>query len=136
MDGVAAGVRRWSVFVAWGVTASSLVGAYLLAASHGGAVWWVLAGALPTLGSASVGVLLCVRVPRNPISWLVLVLGVGQAVAYLGDASAAAAHLIEALPPLVFAPALLLLFPDGRLPSHRWRPLAMCAAAAATVGLM
>ena len=124
------------MFVAWGVTASSLVGAYLLAASHGGAVWWVLAGALPTLGSASVGVLLCVRVPRNPISWLVLVLGVGQAVAYLGDAYSAAANLIEALPPLVFAPALLLLFPDGRLPSHRWRPLAMCAAAAATVGLM
>src|SRR5664279_5164095 len=111
MDGVAAGVRRWSVFVAWGVTASSLVGAYLLAASHGGAVWWVLAGALPTLGSASVGVLLCVRVQRNPISWLVLVFGVSQAVAYLVDAysaaalklpaaaaAAAAANLLEALP--------------------------------------
>ncbi len=149
MDGVAAGVRLWSVFLAWGVTASSLVGAYLLAASHGAAVWWVLVGALPTLGSASVGLLLCVRVPRNPISWLVLVLGVCQAVAYLGDAysaaalelpaaatAAAAANLIEALPPFVFAPALLLLFPDGRLPSHRWRPLAMCGAAAATVGLM
>ena len=148
MDRVAAGVRLWSVFLAWGVTAASMVGAYLLAASHGGAVWWVVAGALPTLGSASVGVMLCVRVPRNPISWLVLVLGVSQAVAYLGDAysaaalklpgaaaSAAAANLIEALPPLAFVPALLLLFPDGRLPSRRWRPVAWFAAAAATVGL-
>jgi hypothetical protein len=149
MDGVAAGLRLWSVFLAWGVTAASLVAAYLLAASHGGAVWWILAWALPTLGCASVGVLLCVRVSRNPISWLVLVLGVSQAVAYLGDAysaaalklpgaaaSAAAASLIEGLPPFVFVPALLLLFPDGRLPSRGWRPVAMFAAAAASVGLM
>jgi hypothetical protein len=135
--------------LAWGVTAASLVGAYLLAASHGGAVWWVLVWALPTLGCASVGVLLCVRVPRNPISWLVLVLGVSQAVAYLGDAysaaalklpgaaeAAAAASLIEGLPPFVFVPALLLLFPDGRLPSRGWRPVAVFAVAASSVGLM
>jgi hypothetical protein len=149
MDGVAAGVRLWSVFLAWGVTTSSLVGAYLLAASHGGAVWWILARALPTLGGASVGVVLCVRVPRNPISWLALALGVSQAVAYLGDAysaaalklpgaaaAAAAANVIEALPSFVLLPALLLLFPDGRLPSRRWRLPAMFAAAAATVGLI
>ena len=145
---MAARVRLWSVLVAWGSTATSLLGAYLLAASHGAAVWWVLALAVPVLGAASVGVVLCVRVPRNPISWLVLLLGASEAVALLGDAysatalglpaapaAAAAANLLEAMPPLVFVPALLLLFPDGRLPSRRWRPVAATATVATTVGL-
>jgi hypothetical protein len=149
MVGVAVSVMRWPVFLAWGVTAASMVGAYLLAASHGAAVWWVLVWSVPTLGCSSVGVLLCVRVPRNPISWLVLVLGVSQSIGYVCDAysaaalalpaarsAAAAASLIEALPPFVFVPALLLLFPDGQLPSRRWRPAVMLAAVAAATGLL
>jgi hypothetical protein len=50
------------VWSGWVISVSSLVGAYGLAASHDAAVWWVLVWAAPTLGCASVGALLCLRV--------------------------------------------------------------------------
>jgi hypothetical protein len=137
------------VWSGWVISALSLVGAYGLAASHDAAVWWVLVWAAPTLGCASVGALLCLRAPRNPISWLLLALGVSQAIGYLfdaysaaalglagGRAAAVAAGLIESLPPLVLLPPLLLLFPDGRLPSRRWRPVAVFVVIVSVVAML
>jgi hypothetical protein len=137
------------VWSGWVISALSLVAAYGLAASHDAAVWWVLVWAAPTLGCASVGALLCLRAPRNPISWLVLSLGVSQAIGYLldaysaaalglagGRAAAVAADLIESLPPLVLLPPLLLLFPDGRLPSRRWRPVAVFVVIVSVVAVL
>jgi signal transduction histidine kinase len=130
--------------VAFGAVASVL---NALAGSHGDPVWqWVLACAV-VLASSGVGLLVAVRRPGHPIGWLLLANAV--LLASLGFAQAYAAYaLLEqpgALPgpewavlwdqsawPLLFAVliAIAFVFPDGRLPSPRWRRVAFAAAAA------
>jgi len=118
-------------------------------------------GALPALvtailGFATVGALIAVRLPRNPIGWLFLVLGAALAAVFA--ASGYADYTLVAEPgawpagewavwflswaflgPLVTAPTLLfLLFPTGRAQSRRWAVLVWVAAGAAglaTVGV-
>ena len=91
------------------------------------------------LAFAVVGAFVAARRPRNPIGWLFLAEGLAFAAgvatsAYaaeatrLGTSSAAAnwADWLGAIPGelgFLFAFAILL-FPDGRLPSRRWRLLA------------
>ncbi|MEV4527112.1 histidine kinase [Streptosporangium sp. NPDC049304] len=92
----------------------------------------------------SVGLLIAVRRPDNPYGWLLLAaacclglgcLGVGVLTTYgegSGPLAVAAVLLTSALPVFyglswVFVP---LIFPDGRLPSARWRPVAWIAAVA------
>jgi hypothetical protein len=81
-----------------------------------------------------VGALIATRRPGNLIGWLFLATGLGRAVdyAFLGYATyglpgAAYAALMADLtwvPILLGGIALLfLLFPHGRLPSRRWRPV-------------
>ena len=84
---------------------------------------------------ATVGALVASRQPRNPIGWILL----GASFAFtLGGLSEEAESTLPAWvatwvwiagmgPVVTFG---LLLFPDGRLPSRRWRPLAWLAAAA------
>jgi hypothetical protein len=99
---------------------------------------------------AGLGALLASRLPRNPIGWILCGSSVSLAVTGLaggwyvhafyadpGSAPAPAALLWVANTIWVwgFIPlmtALLLLFPDGRLPSRRWRPVAALTAAAMT----
>ncbi len=91
------------------------------------------------LAFAVVGAFVAGRRPRNPIGWLFLAEGLAFAAgvatsAYAADAtrfgaaSAVAnwAEWLGAIPgELGFLFALaILVFPDGRLPSRRWRPLA------------
>jgi signal transduction histidine kinase len=98
---------------------------------------------------AAVGALVASRRPRNPIGWLFLAGALLTALDLLAQAYATsraganplpgaawaawiASILIEAgIVPLIFA---LLLFPVGRLPSSRWRPVAWLAAASSIVG--
>ena len=88
-----------------------------------------------------VGALIASRQPRNAIGWLFLAVGLGRGIdyAFLGYAvhalivapgslpGGALAGLVADLtwvPTLLGGTALLfLLFPAGRLPSRRWRPL-------------
>jgi hypothetical protein len=86
---------------------------------------------------ASVGALIAARRPANPIGWLCLLFALLLAIWQFGAAYAGFAP-IAGLPGAALAawvgwlagPAyallfffLPLLFPDGRLPSRRWRPL-------------
>ena len=79
-----------------------------------------------------VGALIASQEPRNAIGWLFLVAGLGRAVdfAFVGYATNTRSPLAALIADLVWVPTLLggtallfLLFPAGRLPSRRWRPL-------------
>ena len=89
-----------------------------------------------TLPFAAVGMIVAARQPRNPVGWLMLCFALGfllstDAGSYdiadyqfgrglpLGPASLLLYLLWE--PALVLGPVAVLLFPDGRLPSARWR---------------
>ncbi len=99
-----------------------------------------LAGGLLMLLLATVGALVASRNPRNPIGWLFVasavtsmigVIGVEYAVhALVATHGAGASALwigaisgwLRGLGQLLLLEFLLLLFPDGQLPSRRWRP--------------
>jgi hypothetical protein len=100
---------------------------------------------------AVVGALVASRRPRNPIGWLFLAFAVVAAFAVSADRYASYT-LVEHPGSLpggdwvawtasgIWHPAFgffvfsFLLFPDGRLPSARWRPVAWIAAANYLVG--
>ncbi len=98
-----------------------------------------------TLVFTVAGHVVATRQPRNPIGWIFLAGGVSAAMARLSGAygdywldteegsrtlgQLAAVYGEVSWVPFVLVPAtfLLLLFPDGRLLSRRWRPVAWCA---------
>jgi hypothetical protein len=111
---------------------------------------WALVPAI-VAGFSIVGVLIASRRPRNPIGWLFCGIGVAGSLMSLSrgyaefwlDGQAASTTLGETaiwysdvswapvmLPAATF---LLLLFPDGRLLSRRWRPIAWCAGVGITL---
>ena len=100
----------------------------------------------PMLTFSVVGAIIASRHPRNAIGWLFCSMGLvvglsalaggyarfwlagGSGPKYLAETAAWFGSWLWIL--LVFLPTsfMLLLFPDGRLPSPRWRPVAWCAA--------
>ncbi|HEU5421956.1 MAG TPA: hypothetical protein VFU72_00300, partial [Nitrolancea sp.] len=87
---------------------------------------------------ASVGALLARRVPENKIGWIFLLTGLANSVQLLSWQYAdVGLHATDRLPAVTAAAVFnsligeatagllglsLLFFPDGRLPSRRWRP--------------
>jgi hypothetical protein len=97
------------------------------------------------VGAPILGGLIASRRPRNPYGWVWLGFGLGLALAHLEGSISAYARVVESgtlvalldvahvlrlgnQVSLVLAPFLLLLFPTGRLPSRRWRPVAWISA--------
>jgi len=96
---------------------------------------------------ATIGALVSIRQPGNAIGWIFLGVAVSTGLGGLahglvdlrlqsdpdpGEIVGAAAALADiSWVPFVLIPAtlLLLLFPDGRLPSRRWRFISGCACA-------
>jgi len=89
---------------------------------------------------AGVGRLIVTRQPRNAIGWLLCLIGLSSALSVLTEqyalfgiatapgslpATRLAGWLSGTLgvPTIVMVAVLILLFPDGRLPSRRWRPV-------------
>ncbi len=132
-DAVSFATRRRVVWSAWCLSVTGLVAALALSLWHDAALWWILAWGIPLIGCSSVGLLICLRVPGNPIGWIFLGIGLAQGVGFFCDAYAArslglpgaagvavVAGVLEGVPPPLL-PLLLMLFPQGRLASARWR---------------
>jgi hypothetical protein len=105
-------------------------------------------GIVTAIGIAVLGAMIAGRKPRNPIGWLMslsgLLLGVFSfSQQYAPLAVAESLPLVglsswlatwTALPGIAITiTSSLQLFPDGRLPSPRWRPVAWVSAVAAVV---
>ena len=98
-----------------------------------------------------VGAVVAARRPRNPLGWIFCVIGISYGLTITGEAYAVYAlrtapgslpggGLMSWLGNWAWALGLgllmtfaLLLFPDGRLPSRRWRPVAWLSAASIAV---
>jgi hypothetical protein len=133
----------------WGLVALAvmlLLGSTVIYAAGGSGVSisvfiWVIA-----LVFSAIGGLIATRHPGNAIGWIFLSVGVSAGLAEVAHAYAdywvggnggsealaktAAWYGSLSWIPFILVPAtfLLLLFPDGHLPSARWRPIAWCAA--------
>jgi signal transduction histidine kinase len=149
------GVRRWTRLL-WGTTALLLPAALVLfvwgRSQTVGAIALAIFFGLLILGYATVGRLLASRNPRNWIGWAFGIAAVSLSlVVFTGDYVAHSVHVAQLpatglvawvgawclVPGVVQIPLVFLLFPDGRLPSPRWRPvfwLIVSGAAFATLG--
>ena len=125
----------------------------VLAGSHGEPAWQWALGAGVMLASTGVGLLVTVRRPGHPIGWLLLANAFLLATFAVAEPYAAYALQEQpgALPgpewavlwdqsawPLLFAVliAIAFVFPDGRLPSPRWRRVAFAATASVAAFLV
>jgi hypothetical protein len=108
----------------------------------------VLILVLPFLAFPLVGALIASNRPKNPIGWICLAVGIIWMIMLISTSygwyglvvrpgSVPFPAAIGSLGEWIWAPAvglfgiyLILLFPDGRLPSRRWRPLAWLSGAA------
>jgi hypothetical protein len=106
------------------------------------------------LGYATVGLVLTLRRPANPIGWLFAAAGLVWSIGIPGDVWVTqlvaehrplplAAKVAAVVGEFNWAPATVLgiilpalLVPDGRLRSRRWRPVAVTAVAAGTAALV
>jgi signal transduction histidine kinase len=102
---------------------------------------------LPFLAFPVVGALIASRRPKNPIGWICLAVGTFWMLAEVASVYGVYGLLarpgsvpfpaeVGSLGGWLWAPALgllgtylILLFPDGRLPSRRWRPVAWLSGA-------
>ena len=101
---------------------------------------------VPFLAFPIVGALIASKRPENPIGWICLVAGLFWWTIFLGvlqgsyelarTGTATSSVILDVLFQAIWVPPvgllgiyMILLFPDGRLPSRRWRPLAWFSAA-------
>jgi hypothetical protein len=105
-----------------------------------------------TIGAPVLGGLIASRRPENPMGWMWLGVGLGFALSSFGGSYATYALGPGSLPAprtlgtlvagvgwtvaFILVPLLLLLFPNGRLPSWRWRFLVWVVVAAGTLSLV
>lgn len=134
---------RAAVRLAWTqeALAVALLALSILLVGVGDLGWQHVADSVVFLPFTTVGLLVAARHPRNPIGWLLcgagqlgLVGQIAEAYARHGLARRSAslpgvdlmAWLADWVPPvgLTLIAFAVLLFPDGRLPSRRWRPVA------------
>ena len=154
-------VRRAKILFGVGLACwVTTIVAYLIVRPEENSDWGnaSLVGNLPyllmVLSFDVVGVLVATRRPENAIGWVVLAVGLSWSAGDIVGGAASigleqgwpGADVLEAvlqplwIPPIALgAIYLILLFPDGHLPSPRWRPFAWgvaVGAALATVAIL
>jgi hypothetical protein len=154
--------RRTAAWVAWSVCALSLfimtLGLLLIFLAWptplppGWYPWTYMANdVVGALGAPLLGGLIASQRPENPYGWLWLGMGMSFALATFAPVYAAYALVVApgSLPAprtlaslgqaegyaaiIILGSFLFLLFPNGRLPSRRWRPLAWSVVALGVV---
>ena len=154
MSGRAAARLAWSL---WALTAALTGLSLLLLAlnlSHPNTHifdWWL--GNATVVVDVTVGAIVASRRPENPVGWLLCLFGVAVGTSSFASQYAIYALLAQpdSLPageamawiaawqlPVIIGlqVSYLLLFPNGRLPSGRWRPLAWLIVAFVVVGVV
>ena len=139
--------RRWP-WALWGLTVLLIVATFRLAAlndSFSEDPFFLSVAIVMIVGYTTLGALIATRTDRNSIGWLLMLIGAGFLLGgfteeYLqyaiprGD-DGSFVDLSGWLTNWVFAlvafpvPWILLLFPDGKLPTPRWRPVAIAIVA-------
>ena len=158
--GVGGWSRRTAAWLAWSLWALvfALTGLSLLLLllnrSHPNTPtfdWWL--GNVTIVMDATVGALVASRRPENPVGWLLCFSGVAVSTSSFSSQYAIYALLAQPgvlpageavawiaawqLPIMTGLPVLyLLLFPTGRLPSVRWRPVAWLTVAFIVAGVI
>lgn len=140
-----AAVLAWSIVaVCFGLAATAIVMGVLNPPSKNVDQWGgsnIISGlsfVLPMLVAPVLGGLIAARRPKSPIGWILIVTGLGWMLTAFHDTFLAYwEHSRGHAPPVIdwvslvgWLPSiaglgtfLLLLFPDGKLPSKRWRPV-------------
>ena len=154
----APGLRRAAIAIvgvcsAWIVAGIGLAALNIGTARPEGTDW--RAASIGALAFFVFGALLALQRPANPLSWVALAVGITESLTYvageyavyalltrpgdglpLGDWAQWVAQVLWMPGYLLIPTLLLLLFPDGRPPSPRWRwlaPVTLVVIAAATV---
>ncbi len=147
--------RRAASWLAWSLCAASLAllvagitVLYLRRPSDDIPLWLVYLLAVGFAAYPTVGALVASRRPKNAIGWLLCVAGLAISSSIFLDEYATyaqslrsgslpgaevAAFLSTINPGPLVAIFVLLLFPDGRLPSRRWRPVVWLVGAGITL---
>ena len=138
--------RRASALLAWGTFSVAValgLGGFALTMPDLAEAFdsGVVTFGIPSLAFCAVGALVAARLPRNPVGWLILAFGFTSVLSLFGEHYAriglgrdealpgseivlgALALFADWAPPGLLALAFLF-YPDGRLPSSRWRPVA------------
>jgi hypothetical protein len=120
----------WAAFGVYAALAAAAIGLVAFQGASTGSL-----GAAGFAGFAGVGALVALRQPENAVGWLLLAVAIAFAGVEAGEAYVQApanpARVWVAWPTswatnVWFALAVIVLplvFPDGRLPSRRWRPV-------------
>jgi signal transduction histidine kinase len=143
-------VLAWGLF---GAIAATLGLAFVFAVGSGSVgddVFGILFGAATILCYAAVGAVIAARAPRNPIGWLILAVALAFEFGVLNEeitrrlvqSGSSDSPLFDVAvwlqTWLFFAvaalPLVLVLFPDGRPPSPRWRLLVWVIVGASALG--
>ena len=134
-------MTRWLPWVLWLAIVGSFAGVLVTGSANEDGEGSAFAYTFFIGAFATVGALVASRRPRNPIGWILLLAGLSYTVGGLTitQTEEAAPRRCSCAgcrrgcgwpgigPVATFG---LLLFPDGRLPSPRWRAFAWFAAAA------
>jgi signal transduction histidine kinase len=136
-------IRRWP-WIVWGLTVVLMMVTFRLSAitnSFSEDPFFLSVAIVMILGYTTIGALIASRTEGNPIGWLLMMIGIGFLLGgftdeylryaiprgvegFFLDFSAWLTNWVFSLVAFPI-PWILLLFPDGKLPSPRWRPVAI-----------